>query len=248
MSHRFRRVALAAVPGLALATVFTVAATHHQSPTATPPQVQESAAISISGSKVDKVQVDGKVITFAEYAAARVPQSETAGKPLHLIVDHSAIARGYLVAFTDESQAQRYMTAHGMGSSASGEKTRQHNPALDEHPQTKHLNGLPVDNVTCSLPNHYAKLYDVTACTGSSFIVLWGENDPDLSVYGFNDKTSSIAIGNCISNLDVWKDKNYTGAHTSYGGGDVYTIMGIVGSQNFNNIVSSVKADNNHMC
>jgi hypothetical protein len=74
--------------------------------------------------------------------------------------------------------------------------------------------------------------------------VLWGENVPDLPTYGWGDNISSLAIGDCITNLRTWINKIYTGGTTSCGEFAVYTSATI----GHNNNASSVKADNNGIC
>jgi len=236
-------MALTAALGLAAA----LPSSHASAPAQSKP-VASAAHIAVNGQSVYMVRFDGRMISLGTYISRVEPAAARTKHYVHLIVDRSAVKRGYFVAFSNETAATRYLHAHGMSAAAStgansaaGDRLRRvATPAAQ--PMT--LNGRPVVLAACSTSIHFAFFYDGTSCTGSSLSMVSNDQIPHFGTYGFTDKTSSLDVGDCISNVDVWVDGNYLGNHTTFGGDDFYNAMPI----GFNNTISSAKTDSSGVC
>jgi hypothetical protein len=198
-------------------------------------------AFGVNGVPVSKVSVDGRLVSMDAYLHQVVPASERAGHPMHLVVDGAAAARGYAVAFGSVEAANGYLAARQLGQIPSAVSGSGHAAVTLEHPQTVTLAGEKVGLVTCSIPNHSAKVYKDAACLGSVLGITWNDYVSDLSVYGFDNNITSIGIGDCISNMTVWKGKNKSGSTTSFGGFNVYTGMPL----GWNDEIESMATDKN---
>lgn len=194
----------------------------------------------LEGTNVNLVSLDGNMMTLEAFGATAAKVDSTGGA-LHLVVDPSAATRGYLVAFSDAAAASKYMVAHGMGElpSSDREPAREAATALAKASAVMAnatLAPLAASSV-CSLPNHMGYIYDYAACGGASLGIGWNEAVPDLRVYGWNDRATSAALGDCIGSMVLYPNINYGGTSTSIRGFAVYTSLPL----NFNNTVSSYK-------
>jgi hypothetical protein len=205
---------------------------------------EPGAGVGINGVIVTKVLLDGKLISFGDYAKVQAA-ADAAGAGIAMVIDESAISRGYVVAYRNRADASAYMQSHGMGAMPSSDR----DPVVEAATSARHqaeaaaakasagtATTMPLS--TCGPPNHLGKLYENVACGGAYFSVLWNEADSYLGTYGWNDRASSAAIGDCIGNMTVWINANYSGSSTSYHGGDVYTSL-----YTFNDAISSLKTN-----
>lgn len=234
-----RSIRIASTAGVALSllaagAISALPASASPSPTADP-------AFTINGTSVDEVSLDGTVLSLDAYQSIAA-SADLVGGSLTLVVDPSAVERGYLMAFSDDEEASDYMTAHGMGTLPSSDRE----PALEAATAAAKQASLLRSQLrtvaaasVCSLPNHMGYFYDNAACGGAAFGIGWNEAVPNLSTYGWNDRANSAALGDCIANLTIWINSNYGGSKTSLHGGDVYTALPI----GYVNEVSSYKTD-----
>ena len=88
-------------------------------------------------------------------------------------------------------------------------------------------------------------MYDGTSCSGDYFSVSWNQCIAGLGAYGWTDRFSSAAIGDCIANMQFWKDSSRGGTRWVLGGVDVYTLLPYFG---MNNEVSSLQTDVTGVC
>lgn len=200
--------------------------------------------------KVDKVLFRGAVISADSYGRV-VAAAPNHGSGLGVVIDKSALTRGYVVAFDSVGATNAYLSQHHLGTlpttatvgtSPVAALTRLHKA------QEYSLGSDKVSLVTCSLPNHYAQMFKNSSCGGSYLAVSWNDAVPKMSTYGYDNQVSSIAIGNCISNMTTWNSDGYTGASASFGGSDVYSVLGPQGGANINDSISSVKTDSSGVC
>lgn len=198
--------------------------------------------ITVGGRPVSKVLYAGHLLSLRAYHE-QVDAAAKHGQALHLVVDRSAVARGYFVAFRSTTAANAYMRAHRLGTIPGAGQTRTAGGQVVPATKTT-LNGRPVTLATCSLPQYYAFFYQNCSCGGSYLSMINSDQIPNFSTYGFNDMTSSLAVGCKISNVTVWKDANYSGSTTSFGGFDVYTVM----PAGWNDVISSAKTDSSFAC
>jgi hypothetical protein len=206
-------------------------------------------SISVGGHAVSKVSYAGRIVSLTHYKTRVEPAAERAHRSLTLVVDRSAVARGYLVAFRTDRAAQAYLAAHGLGRLSTkpvnvraGDRLRAAQRAAAAKQQT--LNGRAVTLATCSLPSYYAYFWTNSACGGTYISMVNSDAIPHFSTYGYNDTTSSLSVGCKISNVDVWKDASYSGTHTIFGGNDVYTLM----PSGWNDVISSAITDSSGAC
>lgn len=192
---------------------------------------------TIDGDLVTKVMLDGKLMSFERYQTEIVP-AEPASTKLDLVVDPSAVGRGYLVAFRTPAESERYLESVGavipapvVRENPRGAELRAQAVARMQHT----LNGERIDLVGCSSPYsiNAAYLYDGIGCTGS-YLSMWSQDQiPSMGTYGFNDKISSVNLGNCIYMLKMFRDSNYLGGSVTYYG------PASVGASTLGNEVSS---------
>jgi hypothetical protein len=203
-----------------------------------------SAHIAVNGHRVYDVRFQGQVIPLGTYMSKAEPTAERSGRYVNLVVDRSAVGRGYFVAFTDKHAAARYMRAHGMGTisdkatnRALGDRLRRQ--AKSTRPVT--LDGTGISLAACSTSIHFAFFYDGLSCGGSDLSMVSNDAIPSFSTYGFDNKTSSLDVGDCIANVSVWTSDNYDNSsnHTTFGGDDFYNEMPL----HFDNSISSAKTD-----
>ena len=177
---------------------------------------------TIDGNLVTKVMLDGRLMSFERYQTEIVP-AEPASTKLDLVVDPSAVGRGYLVAFRTPADSERYLESVGavipppvVRENPRGAVLRAQAAARTQ--QT--LNGDKIDLVGCSSPYsiNAAYLYDGIGCT-NTYLSMWSQDMiPSMGTYGFNDKTSSVNLGNCIYMLKMFRDSNYLGTSVTYYG------------------------------
>jgi len=240
-----------AVPGMAITAALGVAAAVPSNNAVVQAQAKPAASaahIAINGQPVYKVRFGHQMMSLATYISRVEPAAERTGHYVHLVVDRSAVKRGYFVAFSNEAVAARYLHAHGM---STGSQTATSSAVADQrrrvstssaHPMT--VNGEAVNLAACATGIDYAFFYDGSSCTGSYLSMVSNDQIPHFGTYGFTDKTSSLDVGRCISNVDVWVDGSYTGNHTTFGGDDFYNAM----PSGFNNSISSAKTDSSGAC
>ena len=207
-----------------------LAATSVATPTA-------GGSISVSGHAVSRVMLDGHLLSLRAYAAAANRQT------LHVVLDRSAVARGYFVAFRSVAATNAYLRAHRLGS-VPGSVRNSTAQVVRQSASATTLNGKAATLATCSLPSYYAFFYKDSSCNGSYLSMVNSDQIPHFSTYGFNDVVSSLAVGCKISNVTVWKDASYSGSTTSFGGFDVYTGM----PSGWNDVISSAKTDSSFAC
>jgi len=225
------------VAGLAAVAISSV----HSSTTS----AAESSGVQINGHTISKVSLDGRIESLQRFYAVDQAAGQATGKTTHLIMDQSAIARGYFVAFTNPDAAQVYMTAHGLGKDLSG-TAEVGGLAPEKRLQTigaSSLGGQPISLVTCSLTN-YVYMWKDASCGGQQLDMVANDAISNFADYGFNDVMSSAEVGYCISNLSLWINSNYMGSETTLGGGDYYSSM----PSGFNDDVSSSKTDSSGAC
>jgi hypothetical protein len=198
-------------------------------------------SISVGGHAVSRVLLDGHLVSLSAYQAA-VTAEESRGRALHLVVDRSAVARGYFVAFRSTAAANAYLKAHRLGVIPGS--VRNSRAQVVRASQATTINGRAIDLATCTLPSYYAFFYVNSSCGGSYLSMVNSDQIPHFSTYGFNDVVSSLAVGCKISNVTVWKDASYSGSTTSFGGFDVYTGM----PSGWNDVISSAKTDSSFAC
>jgi hypothetical protein len=199
--------------------------------------------IAIDGVGVYKVDYDGRLISIARYESHAVPAASRAGRRPHLILDGSARSRGYLVAYDSQKKANAYMVAHHMPLLSAWKKQPAANVPPSGTAGTPVRLGTTMATLTaCSLPNHAGDFYDGTDCNGAELGIGYPDAVPKMSTYGWDNRASSIALGDCIGDLHTWNSNNYTGAPGTFGGDDVYTALGPQGGANINNSISSFKS------
>ena len=208
-----------------------------------------SVGFTVHGVTVDRVMYHHQLISVETYENTTVAADAKHGVFPHLIVDRSATTRGYLVAYDTVAEADRYTSSHHMGVAPVSNATHvSASTGAHKGASPSSLNGVAAQLATCSLPNHVGWFYDGTDCTSSTFGIGYTDSVPSMSTYGWDNKASSVALGNCISGLTVWNSDKYTGASTSFGGSDVYTSMPIVNGAGFNNSISSYKTTKSAAC
>ena len=248
MRLSFRSAARLSAPSLVfaavLATVPVVAATsHHASPAST-----AVAGYEIQGVTVDKVLFRGKVVPVSAYRHV-VAAAPNHGTGLGVVIDKSAIARGYVVAFESDAATNAYMSQHHLGKLPSTALESHVSALTGPHKGSETTLGSDrVSMVTCSLPYKHAEMYETSYCGGSYLAVSWNDAIPAMSTYGWDNRVSSIGIGTCISNMTTWNSNSYTGARASFGGGTVYSVLAPQGGSNINDSISSVKTDYSGAC
>ena len=98
------------------------------------------------------------------------------------------------------------------------------------------LNGERIQLAACNSGGlgYYAKLYDGLNCTDQMLAMVSRDIINNMGTYGFDNKTSSFWLGECIVSLKLFKDNNLTGVNYTYGGGgQAYSAIA------FNNQASS---------
>lgn len=212
---------------LCVSVVVSLGVTAASASLASASQREDSDRIVKSIEDVDAVMFQGEIISLGDYAGL---EAEGAGEDstLHLVVDPSAIERGYFVAFATEADASAYMESHGMGPFPGTQRDSAVESATESRlaaAEAMESLSLPSVALGCSEPNHLGRLYELVQCGGSYFNVLWNEAIPDLRVYGWNDRARSAALGDCIGALTGWIDINYQGDSRSYGGLSLYPTL-----------------------
>ena len=101
------RLPAAAALAVGLCAALAVAPSSHQGTS-----IGAGAGYSISGVPVHKVLYNGAVVSLDAYQGNLASSARAAGKDPGLVVDHSAIARGYVVAFDSVAQTNVYLKAH----------------------------------------------------------------------------------------------------------------------------------------
>ena len=150
-------------PGMALTAALGLAAalpSSHTSASAQSKSVASAAHIAVNGQSVYMVRFDGRMISLGTYISRVEPAATSTKHYVHLIVDRSAVKRGYFVAFSNETAAARYLHAHGMSAvaqtatnSAAGDRLRRVTTPTAP-PMT--LNGRAVVLAACATALTYA--------------------------------------------------------------------------------------------
>ncbi len=191
--------------------------------------------IGIHGVEVTKVKYHDKVVSFDTFQSKLAPAAEAKGKRPNLIVDRTAVTRGYMVAFDSPAESARYERQAGFKPAINAPSTA-HDPTADIAASRATLNNVKVTLASCPLPGSRVNyLYTGFSCGGRALGVGNNERVDSLSVWGFDNTTSSIALGVCVSMLYVHNSDNQLGLSTSFHGGDVYTMSGT----SFNDSISS---------
>ena len=209
-------------------------------PTSSAAPPAATAIIQINGHLVSTVRYQGQTMSLDAYQRTVGPAASAAGTYLNLFIDPSAVARGYLVAFSDRGRADAYALAHGMAGTgtsgqAAGDRMRAARAAAARDASPVLVAGHRVTLAACDgSGNYYASLYDGLNCTGQLLSMLSRDIVNRMSDYAFDNKASSFWLGQCIVSLKLFKDNNLTGEqHTYGGGGQAYTAIA------FNNKASS---------
>jgi hypothetical protein len=214
-------------PWLMLAVVLTVlvgALGSHPAGTHASAATTKSAlkpSLAVNGHDVSRVLLNGHLVSYSTYRTSIEPAANAKHQPLTLVVDSSAVARGYFVAFSSTAAANKYMAAHNMmpgtsALSAAAGNAQRAKDAVAANSQT--LNGQSVQLAACSVGS-FAVMYDGTNCTGQSLSMLAKDIINNFGVYNFNDKASSLSLGTCIVQMRMFLDVNLTGTVTVFGGG-----------------------------
>lgn len=207
------------------------------------PGAANPTSISVDGHAVSEISLDGQLMPVSQYYDSALPGAEAAGKYLHLVLDRSAVARGYFVAYSDLNAAQAYLTAHDLGAINTSTTARVAKADRVSTVGLSSLNGRSISLAACDFVPEVWLFVDVS-CGGSELGMVPNDYISNMADYGFNDKISSAEVGYCISNLTIWTNANKGGSTTSLGGGDVYTSMPI----GFNDDVSSASTDSSGAC
>ncbi len=225
MSHRRtqRRIAsflatLLAIPSIALLGSAAAASDGRE-------EIEEAQtrAVNLSETHIDKVQYKSTVMSIDQYEA--VAQADEAAQ--NMVIDQSAVGRGYFVAFDNEDELRTYLEDHGLPYLSPESDPRAPYGDLEKATgESKSLaEALPLSVNACVIPNHMGWLYDDTSCAGAQLGVIASEAVPDLGIYGWNNKASSAAFGDCIGSLRGWEFTNYTGDSWSYGGYGIHSTL-----------------------
>lgn len=227
-----RRSLLTAAPLTALmgavVAAMTLAPAGGQAASAAP------GGIGIHGVQVYKVKYHDKVVSFDAYESKLAPAAVAKGQRPNLIVDRTAVSRGYMVAFDSPAESARYERQAGFKPTIKAPSTA-HDPTRDIAASSNTLGNTKVALASCPLPGGRVNyLYTGYSCGGRALGVANSETVNQLSVWGFDNTTSSIALGGCVSMLYVYNSDYEKGNSTSFHGGDVYTM-----ASGFNDSISS---------
>jgi hypothetical protein len=184
------------------------------------------ATIQINGHPVSSVRYHGQTMSLGDYQRTVEPAAAASGAYLNLFIDPSAVARGYLVAFSDRNESDAYALAHGMADTgigsgqAAGDRMRAAQAATVRAMQPMWVGGHQVALAACDgSTNYYAQLYDGGNCTGQLLSMLSRDIVYRMSDYNFDKKASSFWLGQCIVSLKLFGGINLTGEQHTYGGG-----------------------------
>jgi hypothetical protein len=230
---------------LTLLMVVGLAAVAISSVHPSPARVSAATGVQLNGHTIGEVSFDGTLESLQHYYGVDEAASAASGKAAHLIMDQSAVARGYFMAFTDPAAAQTYMTAHGLGTDLTG-TVKAAGLTSSRRVQTigaSSLGGQPISLVTCTLTT-YVSMWKNASCGGQLLDMVANDAISNFNDYGFNDAMSSAEVGYCVSNLSLWVNSNYAGSETTLGGGDYYSVM----PTGFNDNISSAKTDSSGAC
>lgn len=179
-------------------------------------------AVSVNGDEVATVKIDGVLVPYAHYLRVIEPAADAKQEFLALYIDPSAVARGHFMAFRNAADAEKYEAAHGMLPNTSRLDSTKWDAIRAKEmgaPAAQHLNGVKVQLAACPTSPYYAQLYDGLNCTGT--MLSMGSTDiiNRMSDYGFDNKTSSLWLGQCIVQLRLFTNTMLTGTMTVWGGG-----------------------------
>lgn len=228
-----------ALPSAALgaALIAALAVTLPGAPVASQPS--SAVSIAVSGHHISTVHLSGRSMTLSTFLNRYWYGSHTAS----LMVDHSAIKRGYFMAFTSTRQEQRYLRSHHMGSLQASDTNADRGNAIRTR-ELREVKGGNMQFVTCTLPSYYAFFYKNVSCGGSYISMVNNDYIANFGTYGMNDAVSSIAVGCKIADVTTYKDANKGGSHINFGGDDVYTSMPL----GWNDVISSATTNSSGAC
>lgn len=210
--------------------------------------------IGINGHYVNRVLLNGKFLSLQDYGVLEARANAT-GSVLNLMVDTSAIGRGYMVAFTSESESAAYLNAIPHARSRSTKKIEREPLLQAGRVMAGGMSSLKLGDdrvglMTCatsSQPTHQAYLFADTACGGSIFVAIWDETEANLGTYGWSNRISSMIIGDCIPNLRAYDNTGASGgASRNFGnssGHTTYSSIQFGGAQNWSDRISSYTTD-----
>ncbi len=154
------KVAASGFVMMAATWVPSASAAQIYSPSATP-----TSGIAVQDHIVTMVMVADNVITLAEYFSKVEPAAKQSGRPMNLVVDPSAVSRGYFMAFDSDKAAERYLTSTDMVSPSTGSFSMPDDLALSGI-QARTAEA-PMQTVSACGLIRMVNLYDNASCGGS---------------------------------------------------------------------------------
>lgn len=196
-------------------------------PTATKAQ---APSMAVNGHVVDRVLLDDQLVSYARYKSIIEPRANESGQNLSLVLDPSAVDRGYFVAFSQKIDADRYMSRHAMVTSLGHLGSRLSMKERLAHASASSgttIDGRPIQLAACGSSSNFAIMYDGIGCTGQTLSMVARDIINDFSVYGFDNKASALWLGVCIVQMKLFTNDNLTGTSSTFGGGgQSYSAIG----------------------
>ena len=174
--------------------------------------------LQINGVFVDKVKLDGKMMTQAQFDAASVAL-QAKGTAVYVYVEGYMSKTGYTLATTSVRQQNAWIAA-----SPRPQIVKRSSQA------TAPLVKSAASGVDCSVywnndPNQTA-IYTGSNCTSNLQLLVPGHSYATVT---YNDAYSSLQEGCKMSSVTVWEDVNFPAGKSYYfgnGGGSTYGFSG----------------------